>query len=297
MPSINPTNISALNTDIIGSISNLNSRETLSLEQIAIINARLVVLNTGLNAGSFTSSSTPTFSNATTEKTMLDSVIAKVPSMSDMSSDRSALYTQAGNANTFFSDSIIAAQQLIADANLATDIINNELPILANRYENVKSEATKKKRLAEVNNYYVKKYHAQSEIMKIIIVACVIVLILWYVSSSQLLPIPSFVFTLLISITIAISTVVIVYYSYDLSMRDEIDFDQYNYGKKSLKLPPLNILSVSNYSTRKGSAPGATDISCTNDDTACCPAGFAFKPSTTGSDGSLIAAYCTQITV
>ena len=292
MPSINTNNINLLNTDIIGSIGNLNLRETLSLEQIAIINARLAVLNAGLSTTSYTATSTPTLNDATAEKDKLNEILIKVPSTSIMNSDRTALYTQAGDANTFFTNSIIAAQKLIEDTDLATGIINSELVVSQGRYNNVQSEATKKKRLAEVNNYYVKKYHAQSEIMKIIIVACVIVLILWYVSSSQLLPIPSFVFTLLISITIAISSVVIVYYSYDLSMRDEIDFDQYNYGKKSLKLPPLKILSPSEYNTRKGNAPGATDISCAADGTACCPAGFAFKPSSAGN-----AAYCTQITV
>jgi hypothetical protein len=84
------------------------------------------------------------------------------------------------------------------------------------------------------NHYYYKKYKYQTHIMLVIIAVCIVLNILGSVIDPSIFP----------AIAGALLSVVFVYIMYtlwDLSMRDDQIFDEYNFGKYSGAHPRNNI--------------------------------------------------------
>lgn len=259
---ISPPDVTNTNSKIIGSIGTMNDIQNILSNQIS---------QTQLAAGAAQTA------GLSDEKARLDTITAQLGfGLNNSQSLVGNLYNQADLANISFSNDITAAQQLITNANTANDIINSETNLSNERLKNIREEKNNKLRLAQINTYYSKKYGAQSEIMKIIIVSCVIILILWYIKSSELLPLPSILFTILISLMVAISSIIIFFKAYYISIRDDNDFDQYNFEIKSSNLPPLIVPTGLNLGDT-GSTFTNTNINCVTDPLLCCPKGYSFE--------------------
>lgn len=140
-------------------------------------------------------------------------------------------------------------------------------------------DAINKARLVEINQNYSKKYNAQSDIIKIFIVGCVVVMILLILSNNQYLPIPDIVYTISISLAITATMIVIIFKLYYLNIRNPMEFDDSRFYlfQKSSSLPKVN-LGGSTGSDSGGSGTG----SCQNEQ--CCPYGYSFDKH---------AGYCT----
>ena len=182
------------------------------------------------------------------------------------------LQNQIQQVNTFYDNGLLATSQIEDNQQNATDIIASETDINNKRLESVNNEQNNKMRLVEINSYYGKKYNEQNQIMKIVIIVCVVVLILWFVDSKEYLPIPSFIFTILISLSITIGIFVIFYKCYYLIIRNNIDFDQIDFDIPISKLPKIDTTLPGSRTSASGSG---SSNSCIND--ACCPAGFAYN--------------------
>lgn len=249
------------NNDIINSISKVNTLSTGLVNDLGQVSAAMA----GVTAGT---------SLHTNLVNINDRLQTRLTDANDLVT---SLYSQAGNVNTSFSNDITAANQLIANANTVNTMITSETQLSNQRLQNINDERNNKLRLAQINTYYSKKYDAQSEIMKIIIMSCVIILILWYLKTSELLPLPDIFFTILISLMIAISSIIIFYKVYYISIRDDNDFDQYNFEIKQSNLPPI----IVNPDVLSGSTGTFTNtaINCVANPTLCCPKGFAFNAS------------------
>jgi hypothetical protein len=155
-----------------------------------------------------------------------------------------------------------------------SDIINKEAELTTDRLAEIKNESNNKMRLVEVNNYYGSKYNDQSEIMKIIILTCVIVLILWYINTI----VQSSIFYVLIAIVVAIGCIVIFWKSYYLMLRNNIDYNQYDFDVKSSKLPNIDTSILSGSTGPSSMSYGDTGSKgCVNE--VCCisPEYFSFK--------------------
>ena len=242
------TDIQNSNASILDSISDLTNLKTNLTNNISILSA------TGLTGPVSTA-----IGGLTSQLNAIDTA-------------QENLHTQINQINTFYTNGLVATSQIEDNQERATNIITSETELNNKRLENVNNEQNNKMRLVEINSYYGKKYSEQNKIMKIIIIVCVIVLILWIVDSKQLLPIPSFIFTILISLSITIGTLLIFYHCYYLILRNNVDFDQIDFDIPISKLPKIDTL------TRSGGAIGSTGSSagiCTNQE--CCPPGFAYN--------------------
>ena len=155
-----------------------------------------------------------------------------------------------------------------------SDIIENEAESTTNRLAEIKNDSNNKMRLVEVNSYYGSKYNDQSEIMKIIIVTCVIVLILWYTNTI----VQSSIFYVLIAIVVAVGCIIIFWKSYYLMLRNNIDYNQYDFDVKSSKLPNIDtsILSGSSGPSRMSSGDTGSR-GCVNEVCCIAPEYFSFK--------------------
>jgi hypothetical protein len=136
-------------------------------------------------------------------------------------------------------------------------------------------ENSNKTRSIQINSYYGKKYSAQNYILLIIGLMVAIVAGLWAIGI-YVPTIPSWILSSLMSLTIGICSIIIIFKSVDMSNRNRFDYDQYDTKMKNL--PPI---APANDGTTP-STTGATQYSYGNfgkhcQDNACCPKFFTFN--------------------
>ena len=185
--------------------------------------------------------------------------VARIQKLTDENKQLQYGIDQIHSNTTDYNDKI----DIINDLTMYTSsIINDESELTSERLAKMKNESSNKMRMVEINNYYANKYNDQSEIMKIIIVTCVIVLILWYINTM----VQSSIFYVLIAIVVAIGSIVIFWKSYYLMLRNNIDYNQFDFDVKSSKLPEIDILHGATGTLMSSGSTGAAN--CANAD--CC---------------------------
>lgn len=97
-------------------------------------------------------------------------------------------------------------------------------------------------RLVEINTYYGKRYAAQSKLMKMIILICIPLLILFVLKKKGW--VPEMISNYAIGITIAVGAFFVVRAIWDISSRSNINFDEYNWNYES---PSAQIPSIWQY--------------------------------------------------
>ena len=145
-----------------------------------------------------------------------------------------------------------------------SDIIESETILTSERLAKMKSESSNKMRMVEINNYYANKYNDQSDIMKIIIFTCIVVLFLWYINTI----VESSIFYVLIAIVAAIGVIVVFWKSYYLMLRNKVDYNQFDFDIKPAKLPKINTLIPGTTGPSRISKGDTGGKGCVNE--ACC---------------------------
>jgi hypothetical protein len=196
---------------------------------------------------------------------------AKIQELKDNNIELTAGINQI-NANAGELDDNI---QTINDlTNYTSGIITSESILTSERLAKMKNESSNKMRMVQINNYYANKYNDQSEIMKIIIVTCVIVLILWYINTI----VESSIFYVLIAIVVAIGVIIIFWKSYYLMLRNNIDYNQFDFDVKPTKLPKIDSKIVSGTTGPSSMSAGDTGArTCSNSECCIGPEYFSFK--------------------
>ena len=114
-------------------------------------------------------------------------------------------------------------------------VMEKDLDNKQNLQSSIASHKADKIRMVEINTYYASKYSAQAEIMKILIIVCVPLLIITILSKKGL--IPANIADIITAIVIIIGSVIIVMKLYDLTIRNNMNFDEYEWGVNSESLP------------------------------------------------------------
>ena len=130
-------------------------------------------------------------------------------------------------------------------------------------------------REVEINTYYSSSYSAQSEIMMIIIIVCIPLVIISLLSKINIIP-PN-ISEILMSIVILVGTVVVVFKVYDLTMRNNMNFDQYDWGKSHTSIP-TDEYDISLNNVADNAEEYLIPNSCV--DGSCCSIGTYFDETT-----------------
>jgi hypothetical protein len=102
----------------------------------------------------------------------------------------------------------------------------------------LEEQKNNKIRLVEINTYYGKQYNAHKEIMQIIVFMCIPILILTVLANKGF--IPSKLNIIITGIIIIFGLTVIGYKIIDISNRDNINYDEYNWYFNKEDAPPIN---------------------------------------------------------
>ena len=107
------------------------------------------------------------------------------------------------------------------------------------KLQNINNAASvNKMRMVEINTYYSSAYNAQTEIMKVIIFVCALILIITLLTKSSILS--ASIADVLMAIIIIIGTCIVTYKLYDLSIRNNMNFEHYEWGKNPSSLPAVS---------------------------------------------------------
>jgi len=156
------------------------------------------------------------------------SIISSINSLSDsriklfaLISDRSKIL-QTGVANS--------RQDLIAQLTLS-QVVEDQLNQAKNAMASLQNRNDTQMRLVEINTYYGKRYAAQTKLMKLIILICIPLLILFILKKRGILP--ELISNYAIGITMAVGMIFVIRQLWDIYTRSNVDFDEYQWSYES----------------------------------------------------------------
>ena len=174
-----------------------------------------------------------------------------------------------GLTNTVYTNNSNNAQTLGEFQSRAQKIIAEESKNNDERLAMLNAEKYNKVRLIQNNVYYGKYYNAHKQIMKTIFLVCVPILILLILGNMGYIP-PNLK-SIIIMIIIVIGCVSIGYQIIDLTNRDNMNFDAYNWKFNKKLAPPIQ----TNVAPFDPWATPSISLGCVNG--ACCPVGYEYK--------------------
>jgi hypothetical protein len=186
---------------------------------------------------------------------------------------------------TAFSDTTNVSNDTLSKQILALGIIDAETVNSDRQLGLLTTEKRDKTRLVEINTYYGKQYNAHKQIMKTIVLICIPVIILTILGNKGL--IPNTFAVLIITFIIIFGLFSIGYQIIDLSNRDNMNYDEYDWKFNKAAAPaatPNDITNINdpwsaNFGTCIGSACCATVEAYNTTTKKCCNSGNRFNSS------------------
>jgi hypothetical protein len=151
-----------------------------------------------------------------------------VDDINNLSNERIELYNILENNSLFMQNLVETSKNDIKNEKVTLEIIEGELSNIKEKYNGIKNGHINKLRMVEINTYYSKKYKAYSNIMIIIIVICIPILILAILAKKGLLH--SNITSGISMFIILIGSFYIVTRIYDLYIRNNMNYDQYDFS-------------------------------------------------------------------
>jgi len=135
------------------------------------------------------------------------------------------------------------AQQLVA-----LNIIENDLTNTSSQLKKSMTIRDNAERMVGVNNYYTRRYESHADIMKHIIFYCGIIIIAIFLMKMGV--VTDEIASLIIIIALCIGIIVVGKKVYDLSRRNNIDYDKYNFPFDITKVPDTSRNTISRETDR-----------------------------------------------
>lgn len=155
--------------------------------------------------------------------------------INQISQTRSTLYNSLNNMAGSYQQNVSTSQNTIQQQMFALDIVENELNEAKIRMKALETDKYNKLRLVEINTYYSKRFNAHKEIVKSIVYVCIFMLIIIILGKKQILP--RNIYIVLNGLIIVIGVIVIGKKMIDLSNRDNMNFDEYDWYFDKTKAP------------------------------------------------------------
>lgn len=162
--------------------------------------------------------------NQTLTTTQKNEIINKI---NDVSQLRVKLYNNLTSLYTAYEENVSNADILLDEKMQSLKIVEDQLTNLKLRLNKIEDINANKMRLVQINTYYGKKYDAYSNILKNIILISFIILIISILKKFNILP--ENIYYFLIIVILIISIIILSYKFYDISLRDNMNFDEYSW--------------------------------------------------------------------
>ena len=155
--------------------------------------------------------------------------------INQLAQTRMTLYQGISNMASVYQENITTSNNTIQEQLLAIDIVENELNVAKRRLNLLEENKYNKLRLVEINTYYGKQYNAYKDIAKNIVYICILVLSIVILGKNGILP--TNVYIALNVLIITIGAVIVGSQIVNVSNRDNMNFDEYNWYFDKSKAP------------------------------------------------------------
>lgn len=183
---------------------------------------------------------------------------------------RTNLYGNLSNMVDFYTANQESVQNTHRQQIVAIKLIEDELANSREKLKKLQEDKSNKLRLVEINTYYGKSYNAKTYIMKIIVYMCIPILLLAVLNNNSL--IPSGLYTLISIIIMVIGIYFIGAQLIDITNRDEMNYDEYDWKFDKSKAPDDSAGSNSANSGKNANNPWIKPtVTCIGQ--GCCPPG------------------------
>lgn len=207
--------------------------------------------------------------STTTNNSDYDDTIKKINKMTD---DRTMMFNELNESfkskksyndykKTELSDKLGLVQVMEADLNNKKKLQNS---LATNRAE--------KMRMVEINTYYASKYSAQTEIMKMIIITCAPLLVITILSKKGI--IPENIADIVMALVIIIGAGIVAVKFYDLAIRNNMNFEEYEWGSDPSSLPVTTDTTTSSQNSSNNLFDNILNNDCVGE--KCCSEGMYY---------------------
>lgn len=152
-----------------------------------------------------------------------------VKQINDLSKTRMDLFNTVNDLYQFAQENVSENRTELVDKMTVAKVMETQLNNSKEMLNELQQIKNNKLRMVQINTYYGKQYQGQTDLMKIIIVICVVVILLISVSKMNILP--STLMNFIIVLAIGIGAFFVFRKMKDLSSRDDMDFDKYDTPK------------------------------------------------------------------
>ena len=158
-----------------------------------------------------------------------------IDKINQLAQTRMTLYQGISNMASVYQENVTISNNSIQEQMLAIDIVENELNVAKRRLNLLEEQKYNKLRLVGINTYYGKQYNAYKDIAKNIVYICILVLIIVILGKNGILP--TNVYITLNGLIITIGAIIVGNQIINLSNRDNMNFDEYNWYFDKSKAP------------------------------------------------------------
>lgn len=159
-------------------------------------------------------------------------IINKINEISQM---RLNMYAGMQDMYSYYQQNVSASRSTLGQEVSALDIIENELNQAKKKLNLIEDQKYNKLRLVEINTYYGKRYNAHANLMKTIVFTCIPLIILAILANKGILP-PK-LYRLIAAIVLIIGVIILGRQLIDLSNRDNMNWDEYNWNFNASEAP------------------------------------------------------------
>ena len=197
------------------------------------------------------------------------SILDKISQISNM---RSQLYTNLNKTQSFFQNNATFASTTLGEQLDAIKIVESELTESKKRYKHIQEDKYNKLRQVEINTYYGDKYNNHSNILKIVIFICIIIIIVSLLANYGI--ISQDIYYYLFIIIMSVGIIYIGWLILEAMSHDNMNYQEYSWDK----YPPTSPPAVDNSIADKARDPWATiGLTCIGQN--CCDTNFTYVPS------------------
>lgn len=148
--------------------------------------------------------------------------------INELSSMRMNLYLNMKDMYLFLQTNVSDTRNSLVSDLTNIGVVEGELNNAKEQLKLLEKERYDKLRMVEINTYYSDRYQAHTDVMKMIIFTCIPILIIAILANKGF--IPTNISNFAIAIVASIGIIYIAYSMYDISTRDNMNFNAYAYS-------------------------------------------------------------------
>lgn len=183
--------------------------------------------------------------------------------INELSQMRVSIYSGLKDLYASYQTNVSSSQNTLQQSMAAISVLEDELNQSKAKMNLLDEQTSNQLRMVEINTYYGKQYDAHARIMKLLILLCLPLLLLTLLANKGI--IPSQVYGFVTGIVIIVGGIIIGYQLIDISNRDNMNWDEYEWYFNKNDAPSTTLDASALAANNPWSTPTVTCVGA-----ACC---------------------------